>query len=111
MRTPRRHRGGYGTLCLDRLLGFYRLYHLSPRSVFAVSPCHIGSHQRIARGAAIASDPRRLVERLVVWLGFPPTRESGGLIKWLVMPGLVPGIHVLSSFKQERRGWPGQARL
>src|SRR5258705_13866170 len=70
MRTPRRHRGGYGTLCLDRLLGFYRLYHLSPRSVFAVSPCHIGSHQRIARGAAIAPDLRRLVERLVVWLGF-----------------------------------------
>jgi hypothetical protein len=27
-----------------------------------------------------------------------------------VMPGLVPGIHVLSSLKQERRGWPGQAR-
>jgi hypothetical protein len=27
-----------------------------------------------------------------------------------VMPGLVPGIHVFSAFKQERRGWPGQAR-
>jgi hypothetical protein len=23
------------------------------------------------------------------------------------MPGLVPGIHVLTSLKQERRGWPG----
>ena len=27
-----------------------------------------------------------------------------------VMPGLVPGIHVLAVAKQERRGWPGQAR-
>jgi hypothetical protein len=26
------------------------------------------------------------------------------------MPGLVPGIHVLTAFPQERRGWPGQAR-
>jgi hypothetical protein len=24
-----------------------------------------------------------------------------------VMPGLVPGIHVLAVVKQERRGWPG----
>ena len=23
------------------------------------------------------------------------------------MPGLVPGIHVFTSLKQERRGWPG----
>src|SRR5712664_2845700 len=31
----------------------------------------------------------------------------------LVMPGLVPGIHVLTVLtvlKQERRGWPGRAR-
>src|SRR5229473_5736499 len=54
MRTPRRH--GQGTLRIDRLLGLYRLYHLNPRSVLAVSPCHIGSIQRIARGAAIAPD-------------------------------------------------------
>src|ERR1700738_2368918 len=27
----------------------------------------------------------------------------------LVRPGLVPGIHVLSSLKQERRGWPGRS--
>jgi hypothetical protein len=27
----------------------------------------------------------------------------------LVMPGLVPGIHVLFAW-QQRRGWPGQAR-
>jgi len=26
------------------------------------------------------------------------------------MPGLVPGIHVLAAARQERRGWPGQAR-
>src|SRR3954465_3944181 len=25
------------------------------------------------------------------------------------MPGPVPGIHVLASIGQERRGWPGQA--
>src|SRR5229473_3309462 len=56
MRTPRRHRGGQGTLRIDRLLGLYRLYHLNPRSVLAVSPCHIGSNKRIARGAAIAPD-------------------------------------------------------
>jgi hypothetical protein len=28
----------------------------------------------------------------------------------LVMPGLVPGIHVLTVSQQKRRGWPGQAR-
>ena len=33
-----------------------------------------------------------------------------GLSVKLVMPGLVPGIHVLAPFAQERRGWPGQAR-
>ena len=27
-----------------------------------------------------------------------------------VMPGLVPGIHVLRPFKAVRREWPGQAR-
>jgi hypothetical protein len=27
----------------------------------------------------------------------------------LVMPGLVPGIHVLTIVQQERRGWPGIA--
>jgi hypothetical protein len=27
----------------------------------------------------------------------------------LVMPGLVPGIHVLTVLKQERRGWPGRS--
>jgi hypothetical protein len=35
-------------------------------------------------------------------------------MKWrfvvnVVMPGLVPGIHVLAAFKQERRGWPGRS--
>jgi hypothetical protein len=25
------------------------------------------------------------------------------------MPGLVPGIHVLTALKQERRGWPGRS--
>jgi hypothetical protein len=35
------------------------------------------------------------------------------LQKWgvkLVMPGLVPDIHVLATSKQEGRGWPGRAR-
>jgi hypothetical protein len=27
-----------------------------------------------------------------------------------VMPGLVPGIHVLLLEAEESRGWPGQAR-
>jgi hypothetical protein len=35
--------------------------------------------------------------------------KQGFLVK-LVMPGLVPGIHVLAALEQERRGWPGQAR-
>jgi len=26
-----------------------------------------------------------------------------------VMSGLVPGIHVLATIKQERRGWPGRS--
>src|SRR5260370_35267236 len=37
------------------------------------------------------------------------------LMEWtalakLVMPGLVPGIHVLQRQQQERRGWPGHRR-
>jgi hypothetical protein len=32
--------------------------------------------------------------------------KSGFAIQ-LVIPGLVPGIHVLVAVKQERRGWPG----
>jgi hypothetical protein len=32
------------------------------------------------------------------------------LERFFVMPGLVPGIHVLLRLGQERRGWPGQAR-
>jgi len=28
----------------------------------------------------------------------------------VVMPGLVPGIHVLFAGCTQRRGWPGQAR-
>ena len=27
----------------------------------------------------------------------------------LVVPGLVPGIHVLAELRQERRGWPGRS--
>jgi hypothetical protein len=35
-------------------------------------------------------------------------------MKWgslanLVMPGVVPGIHVLAASKEERRGWPGRS--
>jgi hypothetical protein len=26
----------------------------------------------------------------------------------VVMPGLVPGIHVFKPVKKQRRGWPGQ---
>jgi len=42
-------------------------------------------------------------------------RPSKQPMKWavltnLVMPGLVPGIHVLPRVLHERRGWPGQAR-
>jgi hypothetical protein len=33
-----------------------------------------------------------------------------GVAAWLVMPGLVPGIHVVSLLLIEGRGWPGQAR-
>jgi hypothetical protein len=32
-----------------------------------------------------------------------------GLAVGFVMPGLVPGIHVLTVLKQERRGWPGRS--
>ena len=27
----------------------------------------------------------------------------------LVVPGLVPGIHVLAELRRERRGWPGRS--
>jgi hypothetical protein len=31
------------------------------------------------------------------------------ILSKVVMPGLVPGIHVLAAFKEERRGWPGRS--
>jgi hypothetical protein len=41
---------------------------------------------------------------------------SGAVMAKLVMPGLVPGIHVLvpgihvlAAFEQEERGWPGRS--
>jgi hypothetical protein len=34
-----------------------------------------------------------------------------GFLAKFVMPGLVPGIHVLQVPQQERRGWPGQVRI
>jgi hypothetical protein len=34
--------------------------------------------------------------------------KSGYMVK-LVMPGLVPGIHVFAALKQEARGWPGRS--
>jgi len=34
---------------------------------------------------------------------------SGMALGRSVMPGLVPGIHVLNAERDERRGWPGQA--
>jgi hypothetical protein len=41
-------------------------------------------------------------------IGDPEPMEWRFVVK-LVMPGLVPGIHVLAAFKQERRGWPGRS--
>jgi hypothetical protein len=35
---------------------------------------------------------------------------NSGIADSFVMPGLVPGIHVLAVVQHERRGWPGQAR-
>jgi hypothetical protein len=34
-----------------------------------------------------------------------PGREQSERL-FLVMPGLVPGIHVFTPNKQEKRGWP-----
>jgi hypothetical protein len=46
-------------------------------------------------------------EHLGVWPKKRPMKL--GLAVWFVMPGLVPGIHVLTTPKQERRGWPGRS--
>src|SRR5450631_105674 len=53
----------------------------------------------------------------VQFLGSPGAAEAGSVprgprqrvrvVVVVVMPGLVPGIHVLTSLQQERRGWPG----
>jgi hypothetical protein len=44
---------------------------------------------------------------LRVWPKKRPMKLA--LAIWFVMPGLVPGIHVLTALKQERRGWPGRS--
>src|SRR3954454_23305663 len=36
-------------------------------------------------------------------------RAAEGLHYCVVMPGLVPGIHVLAAIRQVRRGWPGRS--
>src|SRR6266852_1328755 len=38
-----------------------------------------------------------------------PTSMKSVSVAKLVMPGLVPGIHVLAALKQGRRGWPGRS--
>ena len=40
----------------------------------------------------------------------PNNRAAETRLPETVMPGLVPGIHVLAARQHERRGWPGQAR-
>src|ERR1700730_13492453 len=42
----------------------------------------------------------------------PPeiNQSNGRFLAKLVMPGLVPCIHALTAWQQERRGWPGHAR-
>src|SRR5260370_36742294 len=74
------------------LAWFLSLLPLGPRSVFAVPPCHIGSIRWIARGAAMAPDPRRLVDRQVVWLGFsaPPLEIRAYGLQLLPVHFLVP---------------------
>ena len=44
--------------------------------------------------------------------GAEPQGRAGGAVgpAKIVMPGLVPGIHVLTARDQRRRGWPGRAR-
>jgi hypothetical protein len=34
---------------------------------------------------------------------------EGALLAKFVMAGLVPGIHVFATLRQERRGWPGRS--
>ena len=51
-------------------------------------------HDRLHRG-------RRLRQRVV---------HASRQTHYVVMPGLVPGIHVLRAVLLQRRGWPGQAR-
>ncbi|HKC33098.1 MAG TPA: hypothetical protein VKC16_06515, partial [Xanthobacteraceae bacterium] len=41
---------------------------------------------------------------------FDATAYTSAHKSWLVMPGLVPGIHALNRESNQRRGWPGQAR-
>jgi hypothetical protein len=36
-------------------------------------------------------------------------KRHAAILDNLVMPGLDPGIHVLASLVQERRGWPGRS--
>jgi hypothetical protein len=68
------------------------------------------SHRRRYRlsntGYGMAIRALRMLRRL----SLPETpNRSQPFDSWLVMPGLVPGIHVFAASKQERRGWPGRS--
>jgi hypothetical protein len=69
-----------------------------------------------ARGAAVLA-MRSIVQYVATQMRDPlqrltPDQQHTALEPYpFVMPGLVPGIHVLNMrLGEERRGWPGQAR-
>jgi len=95
--------GVHGIARLRQLARFpVQWLHPSRRAEFLIGPrgaCH-RARIRATRGADPVAPPQSLTENAA--------NEMGAKAK-LVMPGLVPGIHVLASLEQERRGWPGRS--
>src|SRR5258708_15390800 len=68
--------------------------------------------RKTSSAGAITSGPIPSPPRTAMWSAlFADMGDSLHLeVLGLVMPGLDPGIHALAAHRQERRGWPGQAR-
>ena len=67
-------------------------------------PC---GQRRLHLGFLIAG-PRRSAARRIQTHCLSPVMPATNLSA--VMPGFMPGIHVLATLQHQRRGWPGQAR-
>ena len=97
-------------------IGIHHVHHLSSRIPYYRLPRVLRDHPelrdvgRITLLAEFSLRAARAVGRGARRPGVVPGNLNAAAVGEVVMPGLVPGIHVFATAMRERRGWPGQAR-